>query len=210
MTNTMNFLAHLHLADHCQSNLTGNLLADFVRGDPYRFYTPDVAAGIKLHRFVDSYIDSQPEVRAWRQQFPPAIRRVSGIALDMIWDHYLARHWTVFHDLPLAQFVRQTRREIEQFQEPEPESYQQMTRRMWAQEWLLQYQQESAIHQALARMAVRRPKLQALTECPPFLSDHYQALEQSFFILYPRLMQASKAYWLESRDSLVRQIRVEK
>ncbi|WP_027252972.1 ACP phosphodiesterase [Photobacterium halotolerans] len=191
----MNFLAHLHLADHCHSHLAGNLLADFVRGDPYRQYSPEVAAGIKLHRFVDGFIDSQPEVRAWRRAFPPDIRRVSGIALDMIWDHYLARHWHNFHDLPLPVFVQQVRKEVEGFAGKEPDHYRQMTQHMWQQEWLIQYQQVASIHQALERMAIRRPKLSSLAECPPFLAGHYQELEQSFFILYPRLMDASQAFW---------------
>jgi acyl carrier protein phosphodiesterase len=30
----MNFLAHLHLAHLADSSLSGNLLADFVRGNP--------------------------------------------------------------------------------------------------------------------------------------------------------------------------------
>lgn len=30
----MNFLAHIHLAQRAQSSLLGNLMADFVRGDP--------------------------------------------------------------------------------------------------------------------------------------------------------------------------------
>jgi len=199
----MNFLAHLHLADHCQSHLAGNLLADFVRGDPYRQYTPDVAAGIRLHRFVDGFIDSQPEVRAWRRAFPPHIRRVSGIALDMIWDHYLARHWQVFHDLPLAVFVRQAQKEVEGFGETEPEDYRQLTQRMWQQAWLIQYQQVGSIHQALERMAIRRPKLSSLAACPPFLAGHYQELEHSFFILYPRLMDASRTFWLAHKDNLL-------
>ncbi|QUJ68114.1 DUF479 domain-containing protein [Photobacterium sp. GJ3] len=199
----MNFLAHLHLADHCQSHLTGNLLADFVRGDPYRQYSPEVAAGIRLHRFVDGFIDSQPEVRAWRQAFPPAIRRVSGIALDMIWDHYLARHWTAFHTLPLTAFVALARAEIEGFAEPVPETYQQMTTRMWEQAWLLEYRRAESIHHALARMAARRPKLHALSECPQFLTTHYAALEESFLILYPRLMAASRMYWQENQARLI-------
>ncbi|MFA0070425.1 ACP phosphodiesterase, partial [Vibrio breoganii] len=35
----MNFLAHLHIAQHCKSNLAGNLLGDFVKGDPNKHYS---------------------------------------------------------------------------------------------------------------------------------------------------------------------------
>ena len=49
----MNFLAHLHLAMLADSSLLGNLLADFVRGNPAADYQPEVVAGIMMHRRVD-------------------------------------------------------------------------------------------------------------------------------------------------------------
>ncbi|NQF18717.1 ACP phosphodiesterase, partial [Enterobacter hormaechei] len=42
----MNFLAHLHLAHLADSSLSGNLLADFVRGNPAEAYSPEVVDGI--------------------------------------------------------------------------------------------------------------------------------------------------------------------
>ncbi len=56
----MNYLAHLHIADHCQSSLLGNLLGDFVKGDPSAQFSPEIARGIRLHRLVDAYTDSHP------------------------------------------------------------------------------------------------------------------------------------------------------
>ncbi|HGV2951774.1 ACP phosphodiesterase, partial [Escherichia coli] len=49
----MNFLAHLHLAHLAESSLSGNLLADFVRGNPEESFPPDVVAGIHMHRRID-------------------------------------------------------------------------------------------------------------------------------------------------------------
>ncbi|EYU17222.1 ACP phosphodiesterase, partial [Photorhabdus aegyptia] len=46
----MNFLAHLHLATLADSSLLGNLMADFVRGNPEGQYSADVVAGIRMHR----------------------------------------------------------------------------------------------------------------------------------------------------------------
>lgn len=89
----MNFLAHLHLAMLANSSLLGNLLADFVRGNPAADYQPDVVAGIMMHRRVDVLTDSLPQVKASRDYFSAPYRRVAPITLDVVWDHFLARHW---------------------------------------------------------------------------------------------------------------------
>lgn len=65
----MNFLAHLHLAHLADSSLSGNLLADFVRGNPATHYPPDVVEGIYMHRRIDVMTDNLPEVREAREWF---------------------------------------------------------------------------------------------------------------------------------------------
>lgn len=190
----MNFLAHLHLAQQCNSHLAGNLVADFVRGDPYRQFSKDIADGIKLHRFVDSYIDAMPEVKQCRQLFGPDTRRVSGIALDMVWDHFLARHWQQFHPHPLSDFVNTARTEVEPYQHNMPKAYLLMMDRMWQQNWLLQYQYPETLETALVRMASRRPRLHQLALTPAVLMANYNQLEQQFFLIYPQVELAAKCY----------------
>ncbi|KHT59176.1 acyl carrier protein phosphodiesterase [Photobacterium gaetbulicola] len=190
----MNFLAHLHLAQQCNSHLAGNLLADFVRGDPYRQFDRDIADGIKLHRFVDSYIDAMPEVRQCRQLFGPTTRRVSGIALDMAWDHFLARHWQQFHPQTLPDFVTAARAEVEKYQHNMPESYLLTMSRMWQQNWLLQYRYPETLNTALLRMAERRPRLHQLALTPEVLMANYRQLEEAFFLIYPQVEQAAQQF----------------
>lgn len=75
----MNFLAHLHIAHHCQSSLLGNLLGDFVKGDPTEQYPQSLVQGIRLHRWVDAYTDSHPVMKAAKSLFLPnnnALRRL--------------------------------------------------------------------------------------------------------------------------------------
>lgn len=196
----MNFLAHLHLAAHCRSHLAGNLLADFVRGDPDRQYSPVVANGIRLHRFIDSYIDAMPEVRHCRQRFDPATRRVSGIALDITWDHFLARHWLHYHDRPLTDFVNDARAEVTAYQGAAPEAYHLTMARMWQQQWLLQYREAATIQTALERMACRRPRLHQLANCPADINRHYLYLEQQFFRIYPQLIEAADRFRARQTD----------
>ncbi|MEJ2764311.1 ACP phosphodiesterase [Photobacterium sp. MCCC 1A19761] len=197
----MNFLAHLHLADHCRSHLAGNLLADFVRGDPDRVYSREVANGIRLHRFVDSYIDAMPEVLRCRELFSPQTRRVSGIALDITWDHFLARHWQRYHALPLAAFVNDAHAKVTAYRGAAPEAYHLTMARMWQQQWLLQYQDVDTIQMALERMANRRPRLYQLAHCPADILRHYNQLEQQFFRIYPQLIEAAGTFRAQQDDS---------
>lgn len=108
----MNYLAHLHIADHCQSSLLGNLLGDFVKGDPDSQYVAPIARGIRLHRLVDAYTDSHPVIQHAKQCFSADTRRFAPIALDMFWDHCLASQWDHYHDLSLSRFVRQAHQRV--------------------------------------------------------------------------------------------------
>lgn len=102
----MNFLAHLHIADHSNSHLLGNLLGDFVKGDPSKLYDRDISNGIRLHRFVDRITDHHPIVNECKPHFTGVARRFAPIALDMFWDHCLAKHWNDFHSVSLEHFVK--------------------------------------------------------------------------------------------------------
>lgn len=187
----MNFLAHLHVAKHCNSHLMGNLLGDFVRGDPYRQYSTPVANGIALHRFVDSYIDALPAVVACRTHFTPDTRRVSGIALDILWDHFLAKHWAQYDPSPLPRFVNDAELAFHRFDESPPDTFTAMMTRMWQQQWLLQYQHADTITLALTRMAQRRPRLHQLAACPAVIHQHYHTFEQAFHRIYPQVQHAA-------------------
>ena len=79
----MNFLAHLHLAHLADSSLPGNLLADFVRGNPQGEYPEDVVDGIYMHRRIDVMTDNLAEVKTAREWFRPETRRVERVLLEL-------------------------------------------------------------------------------------------------------------------------------
>ena len=90
----MNFLAHALLSCHGSDDfLYGNLIADGVKGINLEAWPAAVASGIRHHRQVDAAIDRHAEVLRLLQSAPRAQRRYTGIALDLIWDHFLASHY---------------------------------------------------------------------------------------------------------------------
>jgi acyl carrier protein phosphodiesterase len=87
----MNHLAHTLLAGHDDAMLLGGLLGDFWRGAPASDWPAGVAAGVRLHRRVDSYTDAHPVVVAAKARFDAPFRRYAGVVLDVWFDHLLAR-----------------------------------------------------------------------------------------------------------------------
>ncbi|SJN58841.1 Acyl carrier protein phosphodiesterase [Vibrio ruber DSM 16370] len=187
----MNFLAHLHLAQACQSSPLGNLLGDFVKGDPQGRYPEPVVQGIRLHRFVDAYTDRHPLVLQLKSCFPAESRRFAPIGLDLFWDHCLARDWHERHDHPLDRFCQTVYGQIEQeLTFTPPESFMQVHQRMWQGRWLESYAEFENIEFALQRMSRRSPRMQALTSCIPSLKTHYQHLSENFTQFYPQVLEA--------------------
>ncbi len=192
----MNFLAHLHIADHCNSHLLGNLLGDFVKGDPTKQYQTNIANGIKLHRFVDRITDQHPIVQECKPLFTGTTRRFAPIALDMFWDHCLAKHWQSFHIEPLNRFVNRAYQTVDNdVDEGLPPRFLFLHSRMWSGRWLQSYQELENIEFALHRMSQRSPRMADLTTTFAVLDDEYSTLEAKFPPLYRDVLKQANAYY---------------
>ncbi len=188
-TRQMNFLAHLHLATLADSSLLGNLMADFVRGNPEGLYSASIVSGIRMHRRVDIETDTHPLVREARQLFRHLYRRVAPITLDLIWDHFLSLHWTKIEpNKSLNDFLYQARQQIEPQLCHTPEKFQELNEYMWSQNWLIRYAEPEYIGNALKRMAQRRPRLADLAGSYDDFVQHYTEFEQIFWLFYPQMM----------------------
>lgn len=181
----MNFLAHLHIADHCNSHLLGNLLGDFVKGDPSKQYPAEISNGIKLHRFVDRTTDQHPIVAECKPLFTGVARRFAPIALDMFWDHCLARHWQTYHDDLLNRFVSDAYQIVDRdVNDGLPPRFLLLHSRMWSGRWLQSYQDLENIEFALHRMSKRSPRMADLTTTFVVLENEYSTLASQFPLLY--------------------------
>lgn len=185
----MNFLAHLHLASLADSSLFGNLLADFIRGNPAGIYPEPVTAGILMHRRVDTLTDSLPPVRAAKSRFSEASRRVAPITLDVVWDHFLARHWSrIEPTISLPAFSARAQRQIVPWLPDTPPRFQNLNHYLWRERWLERYAELPFIAEVLSSMASRRPRLSALAGSFSDVEENYDYLEQVFWQFYPELM----------------------
>ena len=194
----MNYLAHLHIAASTNTSFSGNFLGDFVKGNPDGQFPKEIVQGIRLHRYVDSFTDKHPQVLAAKLLFPKALRRYAPIALDMFWDHFLALHWTTFHDLTLAEFCQLAEQKIiNETQASDvtlPERFERINGWVWQDKWLESYQKIENIEYALKRMATRSERMAPLAETGKVLRENYADLNIVFFALYEDVLKVSQEF----------------
>lgn len=189
---TMNFLAHAFLSRSSPELLIGGLLGDFVKGrERLQQYSPAVRAGIHLHRAIDRYTDAHASVRASCSLISPARRRFAAILVDVFYDHFLARHWTRYADLPLEDFTQQVYATLLPDIASYPERLQRILPRMAADDWLASYAEIESVDAALhgiARRFQRFPRATVLADGVQELLHNYTALEQQFLDFFPELV----------------------
>lgn len=151
----MNHFAHLFLASETVESRVGNLLGDFARGlDADNLPTP-VRAGLEHHRAVDAFTDAHPQVLACKARFSGQRRRFAGIALDILFDHYLLRHWDTFGHCEKDLFINELYRDLQAGSRLMPPAMARVTERMVSHDWFHAYQDFETVGAAMDRVAER-------------------------------------------------------
>lgn len=104
----MNHLAHLVIAGPSEGLRLGAFLGDHIKGRTALVKLPEEwAEGVRLHRWVDRRCDQHERVRSLVMSWEGDWRRYGPIALDVLFDTMLTRHWREFGPLPLTDFARE-------------------------------------------------------------------------------------------------------
>ncbi|MCF6356424.1 MAG: ACP phosphodiesterase [Draconibacterium sp.] len=102
----MNFLAHLYLSGEDEKLMVGNFIGDFVKGRKYENYKDSVKQGILLHRQIDYFTDSHLKFREAKKLMVPEFGLYSGIVIDLIYDHLLAKNWNNYSTRNLREYSK--------------------------------------------------------------------------------------------------------
>ncbi|BCA27321.1 acyl carrier protein phosphodiesterase [Metapseudomonas otitidis] len=184
----MNYLAHLHLGGPAPHQLLGSLYGDFVKGPLDGRWPQAIEAGIRLHRRIDLFTDTHPLVRDARALFPAARRRVSGILLDLFFDHCLARDWADYAEVPLPAFTGQVYRVLAD-QAALPGALARIAPRMAEQDWLGSYRDFDTLAAVVGGMSRRLSRPELLAGGFDELAERYQPLNDHFRRFYPELQR---------------------
>ncbi|MEI7802823.1 MAG: ACP phosphodiesterase [Bacteroidota bacterium] len=186
----MNHLAHLMLARNSDELMLGGFIADAVKGKKFLDYEKEISKGILLHRFIDNFTDTHTEVSELKKLLRPQFGLLSGVVIDMIYDHILAKHWNEFNTDSLESFSHSAYRVFEKDVSIMPERNQHMLTYMRKENWLLNYATIAGMTKSFNGMARRIRKGELLLQAPQFILDHEIILKESFFRFYPLLIKA--------------------
>ncbi|NWO06255.1 MAG: DUF479 domain-containing protein [Alteromonadaceae bacterium] len=183
----MNHLAHTFLAPDSPEARVGSILGDFSRGVDWAALPPPVLEGVRHHLAVDSFTDQHPQVLASKRLFSSQRRRFAGVALDILYDHFLLRHWCRFTERSRDRFIEQVYGELEAYQHLMPETMASVTHRMVLHDWFGAYQSLDNIGHALDRVASRIRFANRFDGIIEEIYQHEEELEANFLIFFPEL-----------------------
>lgn len=169
----MNYLAHAVLGGLDPDVALGNFIADAVKGSAFPGLSPAVVLGVKLHRAIDSFADDHPASVASRALLRPRLGRMSGVALDLLQDHFLAREFDRFVDFPggLAAFAQELESVLEGQIQAMPERSARFFSALRRESWLTGYSDPHTMRGVCASMDRRIPWPTNLVETLDVIED---------------------------------------
>lgn len=184
----MNYLAHLYLSDDDPDSIIGSLMGDFAKGRVDPDLPPAVRRGILIHRRIDSFTDAHPVFGRSRHRIRPEFRRYAGILIDLFYDHFLARRWSRYADMPLEDFAQRVYRIMQEHQHGLPPAMQRSMSYMVRNRLLQSYRDTAGIARALQGIETRLKRPSRLHRAVAELEERYQDLGGDFAEFFPELV----------------------
>ena len=188
----MNFLAHIYLSGDDKAITIGNFIADGIRGNDYKKFPKDIQTGIILHRHIDTFTDTHEIVRQSTKRLHKNYGHYSGVIVDILYDHFLAKNWKTYSNVPLAKYVGDFYDLLEDNFDILPTRVQKMMPYMVANNWLLSYASVDGIAKVLEGMNRRTQNRSKMNLAVNELEEFYDAFETEFTLFFAELIEYSK------------------
>nr|WP_226992250.1 ACP phosphodiesterase [Aliiglaciecola lipolytica] len=176
----------------------GNFLGDFVKGSHLQHLPADIRHGVRLHRKIDAFTDSHAIVKSIRATFPSELRRMSGVLIDIYFDHLLSVHWQLYtqqsKQAVLDNFYRQLRMETVQIDG----RFEQVRGGLLKHRWLTTYETRKNCLNAFLQIEKRlNMRIIFAEKGYHFVNHNHQVIEQGFLAFYPELIKFVQSDYLK-------------
>jgi len=157
-----------------------NLLGDYIKGKDYSHLPPKIQEGIKLHRTIDNFIDTHPVVIELLHELYEHLPKISGIAVDLYFDHLLAKNWSSYHDKNFKDFVDDFYSINIENSEYYSKEFMFMLSKMKELDWLYAYRQHSGLVAACTGLSKRISFENSLAKAPEIYLIKEESIELAF------------------------------
>ena len=176
----MNFLGHLYFSNNDKDLMLSNLYGDFVKGKDYSNYPEIVQHGIHLHRSIDYFIDTHPAVTDLRLSLYDKLPKVAGIAIDLYFDHLLARNWEKFHSKDYNVFLDDFYSHQAVFETELKSEFTEFMGYFRTRKWLDHYPSSYGLQKSCEGVSKRISFANKLHEAPTLFYEREQEIETCF------------------------------
>ncbi len=183
----MNFLAHIYLSFNDDQVMLGNFIADSIRGNKFKHLPDRVQKGIRLHREIDTFTDAHPIPKKSSKRLHSNYSHYSRVIVDIFYDHFLAKNWAQYSDMPLALFVDRFYDLLEDHYDILPDGVKRMMPYMIADNWIYNYSKMEGIGRVLNGMDRRTKNKSKMNFAILDLEEHYDAFESEFTDFFEEL-----------------------
>jgi acyl carrier protein phosphodiesterase len=187
----VNYLAHILLAGPEPEAQLGGLLGDFAKAIDISEFGLPASREILVHRAIDSFTDSHPLVLAAKALFRAHTRRYSGILIDLVYDHFLAKNWSEYSHANFRDFIDGVYQSLMSTGAPLPDRLAKLIPVMVREDWLGSYREFGGVELAAHRLSRKLSKGgDRLTAGIEDLRAHYTELSHGFASFFPELQGA--------------------
>ena len=176
----VNHLAHLYLAKNNKDLLIGNFIADAVKGRQIETFSKGIQKGIVMHRAIDTFTDSHDVVKKSIIKFRPQLHKYAGIAVDVVYDHFLAKNWSDYHHEPLQDYAAQMYDLLNENSKILPLNSQRFLFYMTSRNMLFYYQELAHLQMVFNGMSKRSKFTSGLEKSVEILESNYLEIEAEF------------------------------
>nr|WP_322626256.1 ACP phosphodiesterase [uncultured Flavobacterium sp.] len=187
----MNFLAHIYLSGNNDHIKIGNFIADGIHGQP-QGYHPEIVKGIMVHRAIDTFTDAHPLFRQGTKRLHARYHHYAGVIMDIFYDHFLAKNWAVYSNVPLPEFAQDFYKLVTDNYEILPERNKGMIPHMTQYNWLVSYASLEGIDRTLKQMDHRTKLRSGMGNAVDELKEYYTEFEAEFTEFFIDIQQHVK------------------
>jgi len=188
----MNFLAHAHLSGNNKQILIGNFIADSVKGKVFNNFPEGIKQGIILHRQIDTYTDSHRVFKRSLGRIRSKHGKYSGIVIDILYDHFLAKNWSNYHSESLSNYAEHVYSLLKENYEILPERTKRLLPYLVSQNWLAGYANFVDLELVFYGMDRRTQLVSGMKNSVKTLQENYPGLKEDFVEFYPELQEYTR------------------